>query len=185
MISRTCTELIKGIGNENYYYVRTLIRGRFSALSFRTSQRIFLEKSLFCLFSLYLNTLASLCPIFHSPPPPPPPPCTCSTLLQPLLLFALISGTFHNPPLVPQSQPKLNLMNLSKHINQLHACTLGVKLHMGTGTFIMQPVSTIIDQFNSYPQFFFFTYFGGNCLIYYLFTDPLLYISTYLEQRNL
>jgi len=41
-------------------YNCTLMRGRFSALSLRTSYLIRLEKSLLCLFALYLITLSSL-----------------------------------------------------------------------------------------------------------------------------
>uniref|UniRef100_A0A2P2JX68 Uncharacterized protein n=1 Tax=Rhizophora mucronata TaxID=61149 RepID=A0A2P2JX68_RHIMU len=71
---------------------RPFMRGRFSALSFRTSYLILLENSLLCLFSLYLNTLASLCPVFR--------PSLASTLSA--TFTSSISGTLHKFPRHPK-----------------------------------------------------------------------------------
>lgn len=73
----------------------TFIRGRFSALSFRTSYRIRFENSLFCLFSLYLKTLASLCSLLH-------PSLPNSSTLK-LLTLPVSSGTQNKFPLLPQA----------------------------------------------------------------------------------
>lgn len=81
----------------------TFTRGRFSALSFLTWYLILLENSLFCLFSLYLRTLASLCPTFHSSSAPTPTTttassCCCSLISCTLAMFLVSSGTLHKHP---------------------------------------------------------------------------------------
>uniref|UniRef100_A0A0D9ZCC7 Uncharacterized protein n=1 Tax=Oryza glumipatula TaxID=40148 RepID=A0A0D9ZCC7_9ORYZ len=59
---------------------RPFIRGRFSALSLRTSYRIFLANSRVRRFSLYRDTRASLSPpvtaVTAAPSPPRLPACT-------------------------------------------------------------------------------------------------------------
>ena len=96
------------IRKEKYSRVQTkntFIRGRFSALSFRTWYLIFLLNSLLCRFSRYLMTRASLPPALGLCPSPPwiitgTCPITCSLPDCPHPKLAK-SGTSPNSKLPP------------------------------------------------------------------------------------